>query len=201
MFPLGTVLFPYGVLPLHVFEARYLKMVSEALEDDGTFGVVLIERGQEVGRGGEHRFNVGCVARIVRAGRIAEARLAIVTIGVHRLRVEEWMPDDPYPLARVVDLADGPAGEDLVERIAEAHRRYRTLMALASELGADVGVGELDLPDDPRTAAWTMCGAAPIEQLDRQRLLEIDDPGDRLRALSAALDDRVEMLRSRLGGA
>ncbi len=199
MFPLGTVLFPYGVLPLHVFEPRYLKMVSDALEDDGTFGVVLIERGQEVG-GADHRFDVGCVARIVRAGRVAESRLAVVTIGVHRIRVEDWLADDPYPRASVADLDDAAPGDDLVDRIAEAHRRHRTLLALASELGADVGAGELELPDDPAAAAWTMCSAAPIEQLDRQRLLEIDDPVARVRTLVEALDDRIEVLRSRLGG-
>lgn len=66
MFPLGTVLLPGAYLPLHVFEPRYRRLVQACLEGSPEFGVVLIERGSEVG-GGERRFDVGCVARILSA--------------------------------------------------------------------------------------------------------------------------------------
>jgi uncharacterized protein len=66
MFPLGTVLFPHALLPLHVFEPRYRLMTRRVLAGDGELGVVLIERGSEVG-GGDTRFGVGTVARVVRA--------------------------------------------------------------------------------------------------------------------------------------
>ena len=68
MFPLGSVLFPHAVLPLHVFEPRYLALVERCLAGDQEFGVVLIERGSEVG-GGDVRFSVGTVTRIVQIGR------------------------------------------------------------------------------------------------------------------------------------
>ena len=65
MFPLGTVLLPTGILPLHVFELRYRRMIEECLAaDTPEFGVVMIERGREVG-GGDQRSHVGTVARIV----------------------------------------------------------------------------------------------------------------------------------------
>ena len=69
MFPLGTVLLPFAHLPLHIFEPRYRALVKDCLAGDGEFGVVLIERGHEVG-GGDVRFGVGTVARIVQTAEL-----------------------------------------------------------------------------------------------------------------------------------
>ena len=81
MFPLGTVLFPNAPLPLHVFEPRYRELTETCLRGDGRFGVVLIERGREVG-GGDSRFSVGTVARIVEAARTPDGRYLLATEGV-----------------------------------------------------------------------------------------------------------------------
>ena len=81
MFPLGTVLFPHAVLPLHVFEPRYRVMMRRCIDGDGEFGVVLIERGSEVG-GGDARFDVGTIARIVQAAELDDGRFAIATVGL-----------------------------------------------------------------------------------------------------------------------
>lgn len=197
MFPLGTVLFPLGVLPLHIFEPRYLTMIGEALEDDSTFGVTLIEKGPEVG-GGDRRHAVGTLARVVRAGRIDDARLAIVTVGVTRIRVTDWLREDPYPAAMVEMYPDGDVSRELGPLVAETRRMLRRLMAFASELGADVGTMDIDLPEDVRKAVWTLCSMAPIEQLDRQRLLEIADPQPRIEELQRLLADTTETLQARL---
>ena len=109
MFPLGSVLFPHAALPLHVFEARYRSLVEECLAGEPEFGVVLIERGSEVG-GGDTRFGVGTVARIVDASLFPDGRYALVTVGTARLRVHEWLPDDPYPRASVEGLDDRTVG-------------------------------------------------------------------------------------------
>ena len=197
MFPLGTVLFPRGVLPLHIFEPRYLQMISEAVDDDGTFGVTLIERGSEVG-GGDQRFGVGTVARIVRVGEIDETRLAIVTVGGSRIRVVEWLDDDPYPAALVEEFPDGSATDELIAVVGKAKRTLRRLLALASELGADVGNADIEWPEDATDAAWSLCSVAPIEQIDRQTLLEIEDPGPRVILLQEYLDDLIATLEMRL---
>ena len=86
MFPLGTVLFPTQLLPLHVFEPRYRQMTQDLLAGDGRFGVVLIERGNEVG-GGDTRSGFGCVAQLVQAQQTPDGRYALMAIGVERLRV------------------------------------------------------------------------------------------------------------------
>ncbi len=108
MFPLGTVLFPYALLPLHVFEPRYRVMVRRVMEGDHEFGVVLIERGSEVG-GGDVRFDTGTIARVVQAAELPDGRYALATVGMSRARVLRWLADDPYPQAEVVELADEPS--------------------------------------------------------------------------------------------
>src|SRR2546426_9734352 len=121
MFPLGTVLFPYAVLPLHVFEPRYRALTETCLRGDGRFGVVLIERGHEVG-GGDTRFAVGTVARVVEAVELPDGRWLLGAVGARRLRVVSWMPDDPYPLALVEELEDPPLVDEAHARVADAER-------------------------------------------------------------------------------
>src|SRR5262245_13277872 len=113
MFPLGVALLPGGVLPLHVFEPRYRQMVHDILSDDvdaPEFGVVMIERGREVG-GGDVRTRVGTIARVVDIRALADGRYAMVAVGERRLRVNAWLPDDPYPLADVDAWPDDDLGE------------------------------------------------------------------------------------------
>lgn len=201
MFPLGSVLFPHGALPLHVFEPRYRALVEDCLAGDREFGVVLIERGSEVG-GGDTRFGIGTVARIVEASQFPDGRYALVTIGVRRLRVHEWLPDDPYPCAIVEDLADDVVdGTELGGARDAVEQRLRRVLALATELGAAVAPGDVRLDDDPVRAGFEACGLAPIGSLDAQRLLEIDDPAVRLARLDAQLVDLAELLELRLGEA
>ncbi len=100
MFPLGVVLVPMAPLPLHVFEDRYRAMVADCMTGSREFGVVLIERGHEVG-GGDARFGVGTLAHIVGVEELADGRLLVATVGVARLRVKRWLVDDPYPRAEV----------------------------------------------------------------------------------------------------
>lgn len=197
MFPLSNVLFPGGILPLHIFEPRYLAMINEAIDDDRTFGVVLIERGSEVG-GGEARFSVGTRAEIVQAGILEGDRMAVIAVGTERFSVESWLEDDPYPVAMTVDKSTNPTSLDLSSPVEEAVRSWRKVVALASELGADVGSAELSLPDDPDEALWTICSVSPLEQIDRQRLLETDDAWERARLLNTGLEDQAVVLEARL---
>ena len=87
MFPLGSVLVPGMILPLHVFEPRYRALVRDCTAGDGEFGVVLIERGSEVG-GGDARTDVGTMARIVQADELPDGRFAVGAVGMRRIRVD-----------------------------------------------------------------------------------------------------------------
>jgi len=199
MFPLGRVLFPHEALPLHVFEPRYREMVDACLAGDGEFGVVLIERGSEVG-GGDARFSVGTVARIVEAGRLPDGRYLLATIGTRRLRVRRWLSEDPYPRAEVELLDDVGAPGAVDDDLAELERELRRVSALAAELGQPAAVG-VTLSDDAVRASFEAAAAAPLGPLDAQRLLELDDTSARLADLRELLADQAELLRHRLSGA
>lgn len=199
MFPLGSVLFPHGVLPLHVFEPRYRALTERCLASDREFGVVLIERGHEVG-GGDARFDTGTVARIVEAGQLDDGRWVLVNVGVQRLRVHEWLADDPYPLARVERLAHGDsvgATPDLVDSVATLLRR---VLAMHAELGDPVAPFDVVLDDDPVQASFEASALAPIGSLDAQHLLEIDDAAARLTRLHSMLEEERDVLELRLSG-
>jgi uncharacterized protein len=200
MFPLGSVLFPHAQLPLHVFEPRYRALAETCLAGDGEFGVVLIERGSEVG-GGDTRFSVGTVARIVAAGRLPDGRYLLATEGTRRLRVREWLPDDPYPRADVELLGEPGAPADARDVRDDVERQLKRVLAMAAELGEAAPAVDLELADDPAQAAFEAAAAAPIGPLDAQRLLELDDPGARLEVLRRLLTDQAELLELRLSGA
>src|ERR1700749_3041312 len=135
MFPLGTVLFPHAELPLHLFEDRYRALAETCLRGDGRFGVVLIERGFEVG-GGDQRFSVGTVARIVEAARTPDGRYLLATVGSERLRVRRWLDDDPFPRADV-DLLSEPkkVPARATEQRVVVERLLIRVLALWAELG------------------------------------------------------------------
>ncbi len=199
MFPLGTVLLPGGVLPLHVFEPRYRQLVIDCLADDSgepEFGVTLIERGSEVG-GGDERAPVGVVARIVQVEPLPEGRYALVTVGTRRFRVNAWLPDDPYPLADVDEWRDlDPDAAELPARVAAATDRLREVLDLAAQLG---GVPpDLTISDDPLVASYHLAGLAPLGPADRYRLLCAPSPAERLDLFAECLDDVEAMLRFRL---
>jgi Lon protease-like protein len=200
MFPLGTVLVPGAVLPLHVFEPRYRTMVERCLDDDTGFGVALIERGSEVG-GGDARFDVACEASIVQAEQSPDGRWAIVTIGTRRLRVIEWLPDDPHPVAEVEEWPDDEPPDDLPERVERTRRRLLAVYELARSIGVDDVPTAVELVAEPFAAAWQLAAIAPIGPLDALGLLRAPGPADRLDLLDAHLVDLEVVLRSRAAGA
>jgi Lon protease-like protein len=199
MFPLGSVLFPHAELPLHVFEPRYRALTEACLAGDGEFGVVLIERGNEVG-GGDTRFSTGTVARIVAAGRLPDGRYLLATVGTRRLRVRSWLSDDPFPRAEVELLGEGDTSVDAHDVRADVERVLKRVLAMAAELGEAPQAVGVELDDDPVQAGYQAAAAAPIGPLDAQRLLELDDPAERLAQLHGLLADQAELLELRLSG-
>jgi Lon protease-like protein len=195
MFPLGTVLFPYALLPLHVFEPRYRLMTKRVMQSDQQFGVVLIERGSEVG-GGDTRFDIGTMARVVRANELPDGRYALVTVGLRRVRIVRWLPDDPYPQAMIEELHDPPAAPADDEARADVVRALDTVYGLARATDARVGDPPV-LDADPLRASYEAAAAAPVGPLDAQRLLELDGAAERLSLLARLLGERADELRSR----
>lgn len=200
MFPLGTVLLPGAYLPLHVFEPRYRALVQDCLAGIPEFGVALIERGSEVG-GGDTRFHVGCVARIIEAGELPDGRYALATVGTRRLRVGGWLADDPYPRADVEEWPDPPATDQDRARIDVVAGSLRRVLALAAELGeAAVPATGLAISDEPVAASYQLAALAPLGPLDRLALLAAPSVALRLDEVTTMLDDAAAVLASRLSG-
>ncbi len=170
MFPLGSVLFPSMPLALRVFEERYLAMLANVLQEEPSeFGVVLIERGQEVG-GGEHRFDVGTVARIAQL-ESAEGFIALIAHGTRRFRVVEWLPDDPYPRALVTELDPLNWDDGLEATRDRVEQTVRRALAVGAEFGEVQYSATVELEDDPVDAAWQLAAIAPLSEMDQLRLL------------------------------
>lgn len=202
MFPLGSVLFPHMPLSLHVFEPRYQALVRDCLRNGNEFGVVLIERGAEVG-GGDVRFEVGTVARIVEAAPFPDGRWLLLCIGTRRIRVSTWLPDDPYPVALVADVAEhagAAVDRDGADALAEAERAVRRALALAGELDEALVAADFEFDDDAQVAGWQLAAVSPLGPVDHQRLLETDGPG-RLGLVTELAVDASRLLAFRLTGA
>lgn len=200
MFPLGSVLLPGMVLPLHVFEDRYRALVRDCMAADRQFGVALIERGSEVG-GGDIRAMAGTMAEIIQADELPDGRWGVVAIGDRRIRIREWLPDDPYPRAEVDEWPDaGPTLlEDLVEPYAERVASLRRVLALAVELGAEADP-MVELSDDPAIGSFQIAVLGPFGALDRQRVLTAPGPVERLDLLAEMLEDQALMIEARFAG-
>jgi Lon protease-like protein len=200
MFPLGTVLVPGMVLPLHVFEPRYRQLVHDCRAGDGTFGVVLIERGSEVG-GGDVRTDVGTLARIARADELPDGRWVLVAVGTRRIRVERWLPDDPYPRADVVEWPDQPELDEPVhgaEDAAAVATLVRRAAALCREIGEPAPPLDFELSPDPVVAGYQATAVAPLGPADRQALLAAPRMAERTALLRRMLTDQIELLQARL---
>ena len=189
MFPLGSVLLPHMPLMLRVFEERYLVMLSRILDEEPSeFGVVLIERGQEVG-GGDHRFPVGTVARIAQLEG-AEGFVGLLAEGTTRFEVTAWLDDDPYPRAEVRELPDFEWDDAAGDALLVAERAVRRALAVASEFADQEWAADVALSEDPVAAAWQLAAIAPLGPLDRVALLR-----------SASLVDLLESTASLAGEA
>jgi hypothetical protein len=206
MFPLQSVSFPATVVPLRVFEPRYVTMIEECLRhhDDGTggevgdgpgFGVVLIERGREVG-GGDTRFTTATLVRIVDHRRGPDGGFELVAVAHRRIQVDVWLPDDPYPQALVHDLDEGEPPPE--SQVREAHAAMRRLLARCAEAGWPAPPATVELADDAETLLWHLCAIAPVGPLDDYALLSAPGSRARLELLTALIADVDRLVTDRL---
>ena len=198
MFPLSAVLFPQATMPLHVFEPRYRQLMHDCLGGDSRFGVVLIERGSEVG-GGDQRAKLGTRGVITRAAELPDGRWVLEVRGEAVVVIEEWLPDDPYPQAEIEELSEPDWDPEDQALLDEADELVRESVALAAELGEPGVPADLRLAEDPVLRVWQLCAVAPLGPWDRQRLLEAPRR-PRLADLIEVVADAKRILAFRLGG-
>ena len=201
MFPLGTVLLPAMPLSLRIFEERYLKLLGDLIgEETPEFGVVLIERGPEIG-GGEKRLGIGTLASVTDIGTLDQF-YGLESIGSQRFRVNAWLPDDPYPLADIDFIPDLIWNDNLMPARLHLETRVRNLLAVASEFG-DLQYGsDISLSDNPMDACWQLAGVLPVGPLDQMDLLQAqsaDELISRTYDMVSALDEALKGMIDQLG--
>jgi hypothetical protein len=184
LFPLHTVLFPGGPLPLRIFETRYTDMVSRCLRDQRPFGVLLIQEGEEAGAVASTA-SVGCTARIVDFNPLPDGLLGISCVGERKFRVQRvWRAGDGLNLGEVTWLTDEP--QLLVP--AEFARLTDVVRRAVSELDEHYELVEKKFDD----ASWVgsrLAELLPVDPSEKQVLLEIEDPIRRLEALASAVTE------------
>jgi Lon protease-like protein len=199
LFPLGMVLFPGLVLPLHVFEERYRVLVRELLElpeDERRFGVIAIRQGREVGADGvQALYEVGCVAHLRRAQAYDDGRFDIVTTGTARFRLDVLDERGPYLTGQVEVLPDELGDTSLAPLLDRAVRAAFAdyLAALADASGEEIEVPEL--PDSALVLGFLVAATTALDLDERQRLLALDDGVTRLSAELALLRREATLLR------
>jgi len=203
LFPLGTVLFPGLVLPLHVFEPRYRDLVRDLMarpaDEPREFGVIAIRTGEEVGAdAAAELYDVGCAAELRQVKTYEDGRYDIVGVGRRRFRLTgvaegeatyltgavEWLPD-----------ADGPPGDAdrLAPSVLAAFRRYLRLLGDADGSGSGDDVGE-QLPEGPTVLSHLVAATTSLALPDRQRLLAAPDTATRLRLERTLLHREAALL-------
>ena len=216
LFPLGTVLFPGVVLPLHVFEPRYRALIRDlmgAAPDAREFGVLAIRQGWEVGEDAVTALHeVGCTAELRQVHPYQDGRFDVVSVGRERFRLLELIPaggEVPYLRGRIERLtepdAEGSAAEEaevLASGVREIFARCRTLLHATLRAGetasgieaGPVNLPALPLPSDPALLSYLVGSAAPLTLDDQQSLLSIDDSVGRLRRQLRLLKREATMI-------
>ncbi|MFW0791983.1 LON peptidase substrate-binding domain-containing protein [Gordonia sp. CPCC 205333] len=204
MFPLGSALMPGEHLPLRIFEPRYREMLQDCIDSgEMRFGVVLIERGSEVG-GGDTRADVGTIAEVVEHQRARNGTWALLCRGIERIRIDEWLDDAPYPRARMSTWPDGAVSDEawniwLQELKGKASGLINFLSAIAEEANQNLPIPTLAHADQPATEyTYATAHFMPITQADRQRALCAADPISRAKILMEAIDDARSALQFQL---
>lgn len=172
LFPLGLVLFPGMMLPLHIFEPRYREMINRCIDEELPFGVVLIKDGREVG-GEAEPYEIGTAARITRVDRKPDGRMDIIVVGTRRFRIEKLKYDRSYLTAEVshypVINGDTRLAVEQAQKVRPKIIRYVDLMTRAT--GIELKLDQL--PDDPTSLAFLTAIALQVRPQDKQRLLAL----------------------------
>ena len=203
MFPLQSAQLPGDVLPLRIFEPRYAQLIRDCLAaDEPVFGVVLISRGWEVG-GGDARSDVGALARIVECTQTGDGQYQLIAMIGERIRITEWLTDDPYPRALVESWPDEPGPQVGPEQIGVVVDRMLALyerVAQARGLRLQPGTLAVD-PDtaaDPALHLYALADKVPIGQADRYAILAAPTLAERVDALIDAVETVTAMVEFQL---
>jgi Lon protease-like protein len=194
IFPLpNVVFFPQTILPLHVFEPRYRRLVNDVLGGDRRFAVFLLKPGE--GRdalGAPAPFEFGCLGEIVRADALPDGRFNLLLIGLVRIRIQEFLSDVPYRMVGATLVPEGGGGE--LDAAGGGDFRGLVRRYFRGVLGRRTGP---DLADQP-LATLVNTAAANLETsvYERQGLLELESLPERMARVAELMTEQIEARRA-----
>jgi uncharacterized protein len=199
LFPLGAVLYPGLLLPLHIFEERYRQLMRDLLAEPGPqrFGVIAIRKGRETGIDGvSSLYEIGCTATLRQVVEQTDGTFDIVVAGTSRFTLRAI--DDSWSYLRAdVDLIEDETGDEAAAQAAVGvvQRAFHGYLAALAERGV-TQQGTLDLPDEPVLLSYLVAATMVIDLPARQGLLAQPDALARLEAERALLGKETAMLRA-----
>src|ERR1700728_1731646 len=174
LFPLGTVLFPGLLLPLHIFEERYRQLVRDLVSqpEPQRFGVVAIREGRETGfEGVSALYEIGCTATVRRVSERDDGGYDLVTVGADRFRLIALDDSKPYFQGEVEFLPENAGGEAAASIAVQAvHRAFHAYVEALNARGA-TQVSSPELPSDPLALSYLVAASIIADLHDRQALL------------------------------
>jgi Lon protease-like protein len=197
LFPLNTVLFPSTPVYLHIFEARYLQMIDECIEQRRLFGVVLIKRGSEALGPLAEPYRVGCTAEIAEVEKLPQGRLNLVAVGRERFRILSL--DEQSRLFLVGTVEPFPLEESAPGALEEAAAALRPWLERYLRLLPVSGEGQLalqELPAEPQTLISLAAALLQVPPVQKQTLLEAPGLTDIAAGLLAMLRREVSFLQA-----
>jgi uncharacterized protein len=180
LFPLNTVLFPHAQIQLHVFEDRYRLMINECIEFDRPFGIVLIRSGSETGE--SEPYMVGTAVRVIAIQTYDDGKMDIQVQGERRFRIRKLDQSKSYPVGYVEPVIEQPTDEEdslAVELFSRVRQDCEILLQRRFE-GQWVKVV---FPTDPMALSFSVANLLPMENIEKQRVLEITDTLERCQIL------------------
>ncbi len=200
LFPLGGVLFPQMLMPLHIFEPRYRLLVRRSVAQERPFGIILGQEALETGVSVPHQ--VGTSATIIGHSPLPDGRSFIVVRGLRRFSVAKLDRDaEPYLVAHVnwLEDDDGTGAEQLADVAADAFSEYLNGIVAATNEPRTEATETKDVREGtPRDVAYRVASGLAIDPRERQRLLEAASVEERLRAEVRLLDRENALLREML---
>jgi len=184
LFPLNSVIFPGGALPLRLFEPRYLDMVKDCMRNEHGFGITLIKNGQESGQAAEV-YKTGTECRIADWETLPDGLLGITAYGEKRIQIDNTRVEENQLLIGNIQCLDENPDLDLPEE-------FEVMKTMLQKIITQVGKPYTGLPAGYDKAGWVgarLTELLPLQSAIKQRLLEIDDYLVRLYHLKEAMQE------------
>jgi Lon protease-like protein len=192
----NAILFPQAVLPLHIFEARYRRMLKDALETHRMFSVALMREEPAPGQPEPHPCDVGCVGIISASFQMADGTSNVLLQGLRRVRYTDFLPGTPYPVAAIEPLDTTHAPDPETGKLAAKIGRMAKLRAAAGKAIPQPLLQALAAVGDAETLADLVSFTLLTNLREKQQLLEMLDLRLRLRKLLQCLDQQTRQIKA-----